>query len=52
MERLPSSNKCNNGWESSVNGIFVTERHVMDGVAKIFTDIVTTRTHRGLDQSE
>jgi hypothetical protein len=43
--RLPSSSNYRNGWEKSVNGIFVTEHPEMVGVPKIFTDIVTIK-HR------
>jgi hypothetical protein len=34
---------CRNGWERSVNGIFVTELPEMVGVPKIFTNIVTIK---------
>ena len=42
-ERKASSNNYNNGWETSVNGIFVIERHVMVGGRIIFIKIVTTK---------
>jgi hypothetical protein len=40
---LPSSSNYRNGWERSVNGIFVTELPGMVGVPTIFTDIVTIK---------